>query len=121
MRKALQRLNPDHLLTVLGVTSVVWGLWYANPIMRDFLDARVIYFEPPLIVALFSLVLGILSILPIIRKRMRRLLGVSHIIFWCYLTIFLLLTLPGSSIIPLSAMMTVLSSLVYVLQENYVR
>jgi hypothetical protein len=118
--KFLQKINPDTWMTVQGSIALVWGIWYANPVVRNILDGSASYFEPPLIVGVFAAVLGILSVTPI-RKTFKRALGIAHILFWTYLTIFLALTNIASSIFPVGVVLVIVSVLVYVLQESYVR
>lgn len=118
--KFLHRINPDTWMIVQGTIALVWGFWYVNPIVRSVLEGNSSYFEPPIIVGAFAAILGLLSVTPL-RKTFKKILGVFHILFWTYLTIFLAITNIASSIFPIGILLMIISVLVYVLQESYVR
>jgi len=111
----LKNIDANSWMTILGLISVIWGLWYSNPIIREFIDANTVYFTPPLVVGIFVFVLGLFSLLPL-KTKLRKFLIVAHIVFWSYLTIFLLITNLLSPTIPLTVALTMSSVLIYIFQ-----
>ena len=109
--KIVKRLSQESILMFLGLASLFWGLWYINPVIRDVIDGRY-YFEPPIIVGMLAVLLGIASLL----CKHKLVVSSIQIMFWSYLTIFLLLTQPQTTLIPISALLTLVAVTNYTMQ-----
>jgi hypothetical protein len=114
----LKNIDSNSWMKILGLISVVWGLWYSNPIIREFIETNTVYFTPPLVVGIFVFILGLVSLLRLRRRVLRKLVIVTHIVFWSYLTIFLLITNLLSPTIPLTVALTLTSVIIYILQGD---
>lgn len=108
----------------LGVAEAFWGLWYLNPFLQHALEEQAhlnlhLYFDPPTILGIFALVLGVSTLYANIKalELGRVFFGMVHIAFWSYVMISLGFESWISAGIPLASVLIALSMFLYVLQQ----
>ena len=118
MIRRLIRIDHKLSYTILSLIEVFWGLWYMNPALQDSLARQFIcpttYFDPPVLLGLAAVALGVFSLITIHSKFYRRFFGILHIMFWSYVTFSILLGGVVSAGAPLYIVLLASSILFYV-------
>lgn len=104
-------------LILLGSLSLAWGLWYSIPVFRDAVQGVCSYFEPPIGLGVLFLILGSLSVIPKTRETYRKVLQISHIILWSFMSSFAITTGAVTSSVPLLIIITFIAIFIYVYEE----